>query len=283
MIAPDRIGTHGARPIEPTIRWCTDAVRSYSRFGVTVTESDLRRGVVRAPPERSRWFLGDVRHYLLHRPAIPTLVDTRSSASRMDYEIRIRQRTGIGAEEYAVLNIHQIGIEAPVRHVFEELLIWDGDSTCWPNNLATVDRIGGSLDEVRVRLFGIPMLSLFSLHAVELRTVPDAADVDNARYLLYECSGGYPIGTFCLYVRSAITGRETSGETQFFLVVGFNFFGKRDWSERSFVHRFWAAIHNRVTANVLNRFKQLCEWRFQRLQRGVATDPVSGSPPGDDT
>jgi len=146
--------------------------------------------------------------------------------------------------------------------------VWDGDSTCWPNNLATVERVGGTLDEIRVNLLGIRLLPLFSLHSLKLQNAPGTDDVDNARYLLYKCGGGYPIGIFCLYVRSAIAALGERSKTQFFLAVGFDFYGKRDWSQHSLIHRSWAAIHNRVTANVLNRFKQLCEWRFQRLQNG---------------
>jgi hypothetical protein len=168
-----------------------------------------------------------------------------------------------------VLNIHTIGIEAPARHVFEELLVWDGDSTCWPNNVAAAERVGGTLDEIRVSLLGIRWLPLFSLRSLKLQSAPDTGGGDNARYLLYECGGGYPIGMFCLYVRSSRAAMGESGKAQFFLAVGFDFFGRRDWSRQNLIHRFWAAIHNRVTANVLNRFKQLCEWHFQRLQDGL--------------
>jgi len=211
----------------------------------------------------------DIRHFFLHRPPIPTLIDTRSPENRHDYEQRIRQRLGIAAEQYSVLNIHRIGIDAPARHVFEELLVWDGDSTCWPNNVAAAERVGGTLDELRVSLLGIRAFPLFSLRSLKLQSAPNTGDGDNARYLLYQCGGGYPIGMFCLYVRSGIAALGERGRAQFFLAVGFDFFGKRDWSPQHLIHRVWAAIHNRVTANVLNRFKQLCEWRFQQLQDGV--------------
>jgi len=231
---------------------------------------------VPAPPGRSRWLFSDLRHFLLQRPSIPTLIDTRSSTNRHDYEQRIRQRTGIAVEQYSVLNIHRIGIEAPVRHVFQELLIWDGAASCWPNRVAAVERIDDELGEIRFNFLGIRSLPIFSLHSLKLQREPDAGAVDNARYLLYECTGGYPIGIFCLYVRSPIPAQGERKMTQFFLAVGFNFFGKRDWSERNVVPRVWAAIHNRVTANVLGRFKQLCEWRFRRLQAG-AVGPAAES------
>ncbi|MCP3978863.1 MAG: hypothetical protein GY716_05970 [bacterium] len=223
-----------------------------------------------APPRRSRWLLSDLRAFFFHRPAILTQADTRSPRGRHDYEQRIRQRTGIAVEQYGVLNIHRIGIEAPVRHVFEELLIWDGDSSCWPNNLASVRRVGGSLDEIRVRLLGIRLLPLFSLRSIKLQKVPVPEDGDNARYLVYKCEGGYPIGVFCLYVRSGIAALGERSTTQFFLATGFNFYGKRNWSRDNLIYRIWATIHNRVTANVLNRFKQLCEWRFRRLQSDLS-------------
>jgi hypothetical protein len=189
-----------------------------------------------------------------------------------------RQRTGIATEDYSVLNIHRIGIEAPARHVFEELFVWDGDSTCWPNSVAAVERVGGTLDEIRVSLFGIRSLPLFSLRSLKHQSAPDTRGGDNARYLLYECGGGYPIGMFCLYVRSAIAAIGERENTQFFVAVGFDFYGKRDWSHQNLIHRSWAAIHNRVTANVLNRFKQLCEWRFQRLQGGVPGRGIGREP-----
>jgi hypothetical protein len=60
------------------------------------------------------------------------------------------------------------------------------------------------------------------------------------------------------------------GEThksQLMFGVGFNFFGERDWKEKQkLVSRLWEWVHNRVTANVLNRMKQLSEWRLESLQ-----------------
>ncbi len=231
-----------------------------------------------APPKRSRWLPSDLRRFFLHRPAISTLIDTRSTQERHDYEQRIRQRIGIAVEQYAVLNIHRIGIDAPVGHVFEELLVWDGDSTCWPNKLASVERVDGTLHEIRVSFLGIRSLPLFSLHALKAQGSPGSEDADSARYLAYECGGGYPIGVFCLYVRSRIAALGERSTTQFFLATGFNFYGKRDWSARHVIHRTWAVIHNRVTANVLNRFKQLCEWRFRRMQMGMSDNTTGDNP-----
>ena len=45
---------------------------------------------------------------VLHRPTMPTLMDSKSDAGREDYEHRIRQRLGLSVSEYAILNIHKI-------------------------------------------------------------------------------------------------------------------------------------------------------------------------------
>jgi len=72
-----------------------------------------------------------------------------------------------------------------------------------------------------------------------------------------------------MYVRSSIPDQGEKNQSQLFLVVGFNFYGKENWSKNSFVNNIWEFIHDRVTANVLNRLKQLSEWRFQKLMSGV--------------
>ena len=191
------------------------------------------------------------------------------------------QRIGIDVTKYSVLNIHRIGIQVPVQHVFEELLQWDGDSTCWPNHLATVDRIDGKLEHMQIFLlgrkkypvglkngfFGKKFIPLFCLNAIRFQHMPGLSD-DNARYLLYDSSGGYPIGIFTMYVRSPIAERGEVEPAQLFLAVGFNFYGKENRSKINIVNKIWEKVHNRVTTNVLNRFKQLCEWRFQRIQEG---------------
>jgi hypothetical protein len=167
-----------------------------------------------------------------------------------------------------VLNIHRIGIQVPVRYVFEELLSWDGDSTCWPNHIATVDRLDGRLEKIQIFLLGIKKFKpLFNLNAIKFQHLPGCSD-DNARYLLFDSSGGYPIGIFAMYVRSPIAEHKELEQTQLFFAVGFNFYGKVQRNNISIFNKIWEKIHNRVTANVLNRLKQLSEWRFQRLQDG---------------
>ncbi len=234
------------------------------------------------PPSRSNSVLSDVRRFFLHKPEQPTLIRFRTEAERQNYSHRIMQRIGIDVSEYVIMNIHQIGIDAPVRYVFEELLRWNGDSTCWPNHLARVERIDGRLEAIRLFLcgwqrypfglrrgiFGLSFIPLFNLNAKRFQQVPPTSDCDNARYLLYECSGGYPIGIFAMYARSSIAEQNEAEPTQVFLAVGFNFYGRESLSKTKLVNRTWEWVHDRVTANVLNRFKQLCEWRFSQIQGG---------------
>jgi len=235
----------------------------------------------KTPPKKSKGMLSDINHFLLHKPAIPTLIRFATEEEREDYSLRIMQRIGIDIAKYSVLNIHRIGIEVPVRYVFEELLHWDGDSTCWPNHLATVDRKDGQLEHIQIfffgrkkypfglrnSFFGLKYIPLFNLNAKKFQHLPSLSD-DNARYLLYDSSGGYPIGIFTMYVRSAVKGLGEIEQSQLFFAVGFNFYGKESRSRISIVNKVWEKIHNRVTRNILNRFKQLCEWRFQRIQNG---------------
>ena len=223
---------------------------------------------MKTPPEKSRGILSDIRFFLLHKPDIRTLIEFSNEAEKEDYSHRIMQRTGLDVTQYSVLNIHRIGIEVPVRYVFEELLSWDGDSTCWPNHIATVDRLDGRLEKIQIFLLGLKKFKpLFSLSALRFQHLPGISD-DNARYLLYDSSGGYPIGIFSMYVRSPIVEHNELEQAQLFFAVGFDFYGKACSSNINIVNKIWEKIHNRATSNILNRFKQLCEWRFQRLQNG---------------
>lgn len=223
---------------------------------------------MKKPPEKSRNIFTDIRHFLLHKPAIPTFIEFSGTEDRLDYGYQIGQRTGVDATKYSVLNIHRIGIDVPVRYVFEELLSWDGDSTCWPNHIATVDRLEGQLEKIQIYLMGFKKIKpLFSLDAIKFQHLPGISD-DNARYLLFDSHGGYPIGFFAMYVRSAITEQNETEKAQLFFAVGFDFYGKVRGIDIRFINKIWEMIHNRVTSNILNRLKQLCEWRFQRLQDG---------------
>ncbi|MEE8426887.1 MAG: hypothetical protein V3S15_06345 [Woeseiaceae bacterium] len=62
---------------------------------------------------------------------------------------------------------------------------------------------------------------------------------------------------FCNYVRSSIDEMGEIEQSQVFMVVDFNFYGKKNWPDTHFVNTAWERIHNRVPANILNRFKQL--------------------------
>lgn len=191
------------------------------------------------------------------------------------------QRIGIDTNRYSVLNINKIGIEAPVSYIFNELLQWNGDPTCWPNHIAKVDRIENDVNKIRIlpcgwkrypfkfmkSFFGLPLIPLFFLNVIRIKKVPDNFDIDNARYLLYECSGGYPIGILAIYVRSSIPDLGELTKSQLIFGVGFNFFGNEKWQEkRKLVSAVWEWVHNRVTANVLNRVKQLSEWGIDTIQ-----------------
>jgi len=235
-----------------------------------------------AVPPRSEGLLSDVRYFLLNKPAVATLIDFTLSAERDRYSQRIMQRLGISVNDYRILNIHKIGINAPVQYVFEELQKWNFDSICWPNHIATVGRIDEQLEHIELFLFGYnkllnklkkgrfgsKIIPLFNLDAIKFQDSPNNTDVDNARYLLYRCSGGYPIGIFAIYVRSPISEEGESEQAQLFFIVGFNFYGNKGLSDVYIINKAWEKIHNRVTSNVLNRIKQYCEGRFQNIQDG---------------
>jgi hypothetical protein len=187
------------------------------------------------------------------------------------------QRVGVGVTDYTILNIHKIGIEVPVRYVFEELLQWDRNSDYWPNHMARVKRVEGDLKNVQIFLFGLEKMDyrktaakplfilkpLFSMAALKFQHTPEASDADNARFMLYKCSGGYPIGIFSLYVRSSISENEEKEQTQLFSMVAFNFYGKKQWFFTHFINGIWEKIHNRTTSNILNRIKIIFEDKFQ--------------------
>ena len=235
-----------------------------------------------SPPAKSKGLWSDIWYFLLHRPKIPTLIKFDSKGERENFSFRILQRLAIGVSKYKILNIHKIAVDAPAKYVFEELLKWNGDSTCWPNHIAQVNRKQEQLEHLKIYLFGWKKspawlkkglfgskdIPLFQLDAINLQKTPDAVEADNARYLLYKCSGGYPIGVFTLYVRSSIESLQEEGQSQLFLMVGFNFYGKENWSEMKLINRTWELIHNRVTSHVLNRIKQLSEWRFEKIKGG---------------
>lgn len=234
------------------------------------------------PPSKSKNTFSDVWHFLIHKPDIPTLIKFTSLPEKEDYSYRILQRLDIKVSDYRILNIHKIGVHVPAKYVFEELLRWNGDSTCWPNHIAKVVRKNNQLENLHIFLFGwskyrawikkwlmkLKLIPLFKLNAIHFQKLPDPMAADNARYLLYESYGGYPIGVFAMYVRSSIDAQNEKEQSQLFLMVGFNFYGKEQWSKGKFINRIWEKVHDRVTSNVLFRIKKLCEWRFEKIQSG---------------
>ncbi len=237
--------------------------------------SSNNKVITKHPPSSSKNLLTDIWNFLIHKPESSTHVKLDSYEQREEYTQRVLQRIGMEVSGYSVLNFHKIGIEAPAGAIFEELLNWNGDSTCWPNHVAKVYRIEDQIEELEILLFGIKKFPfgwfspLFKLNSIRIHRTPVFADTDNARYLLYKCSGGYPIGIFAMYVRSSVPANGESSQSQLFLGVGFDFYGKKKTSKFNIVNYIWAKIHNRVTSNTLNRLKQLCEWRFEKMQGGV--------------
>jgi hypothetical protein len=221
--------------------------------------------------------LSDLRNFFLHRPRVPTLIDASSPEGREQYTWRIAQRLGISVSEYTVLNIHRIGVRAPVRYVFEKLREWTPDPDAWPNHLATLEGVDADRNHLKILFLGkltrwlrrtlLPsdFGTLFRLAALRIRSDPQPSDRDNARYVLYECSGGYPIGIFAIYVRSPISDLDERSPSQLFFCVSFNFWGRRSWPLVRTLGRVWEAIHNRATSNILNRFKTRCESDFRDL------------------
>ncbi len=248
-----------------------------------MSDTKIATNTIQSPPSRSNGLFSDFRSFLWNKPKIQTLIKFNSEEKRLEYNQRILQRVGEGVDQYSVLNVHRIGIEAPVSYVFNELLNWNGDSTCWPNHIAKVERKDNDIESIRIlpfgwkkypfgfqkSFFGMNFIPLFYLNSIRVKRVPDAFDFDNARYLLYKCSGGYPIGIFLMYVRSSIADMGETEQTQLFFSVGFNFYGKEYQSKWSFFNGIWESVHNWVTDNVLNRIKQLSEWRIEKMEAGT--------------
>jgi hypothetical protein len=224
-------------------------------------------------PVNSTSVLSDIRNFVIHRPAIPTQVAVESDTWREDYTRRIAERTGVDVSVYSILNIHRIGIDATIETVFEEVERWEGGSACWPDYLATIEQTPGEQDGFRVVLFGRSGAmrwlrrrlgpdfgTLFVATVSEARRIPHLQDTENARFFLWNCSGGYPIGVFSILARSRIADRGEIEPTHLFFAVGFNPYGS--WTLGRIGGPFrsaWQFAHDRVTSNVLNRFKGLCE------------------------
>lgn len=220
-------------------------------------------------PRRSVNTFTDIYHYLIKNPGLSTLVKSSNQDARTEIGSSILQRTGIDVQNFKMLNLHRIGINAPASYIFDELLKWSGDSICWPNHIAKVQLQNNSLEHIKIyllginfRLFGFNFFHLFDLSSIKIQHSPSSSDQDNARYLLYECKGGYPIGVFSMYVRSSIPERGEKEMSQLFMMVSFNFYGKSN-ARANIFNKVWERIHNRVTSNMIYRFKELCECKFE--------------------
>lgn len=225
----------------------------------------------------------DFGRYFLKRPPLPTLIRLPTEAERVNYGARSLQRLRARVDLYSVLNIHRIGIEAPPLLVWERTRAWGADSNCWPTCIVPIERPSGSEDSFELclfgrkrplpgfpdELFGLQIIPLFRMQLERCQDTPSALDPDNARFMLYRCVGGYPIGLFAIYVRSPIASEGEQEPTQFFFVVAFDFYGHPQWSRVGPVRWVWERLHNRVTGNVLNRFKRECEAEFARIQAGT--------------
>ena len=251
---------------------------------MTEQEPVVRAGIQSSPAESSS-LVSDVTGFVLHRPEVTTHVSVESDSWREDYTLRIAQRTGVDVSVYSILNIHRIGINAPVEVVFEEVERWNGGSYAWPDHIAMIEEIPDEPDGFRViflghtaimrwlrRRLGPQFGMLFRATVVEARRVPNAQDLDNARFFLWNCSGGYPLGVFSIFVRSSIPERGETDPTQVFFAVGFNPFGHAFLGRIRPIRTIWQAVHDSVTSNVLNRFKHQCEASFRDLQLGAVRE-----------
>jgi len=237
----------------------------------------------------SRTLWGDLYHFLFRKAEKETLIRFETTVERERFSQRILQRLGVGVDQYSVLNIHKIGINVPGRYVFEELLTWDNDSPYWPNRLACIKRREGILDHIQIFLFGMESIfsfkifdfsgfrlpPLFRMDKLHFNRTPRTSDLDNARSLLYECSGGYPIGIFSMYVRSSIPEQNEKEVSQLFFMVAFNFFGEQNWFYNKIINNIWERIHDRATANIMNRIKNICEISFNDFSEPGYKEPQS--------
>ena len=87
---------------------------------MTEPEPAGHSGIAAGPADASG-LVSDVTGFVFHRPEISTHVAVESDSWREDYTLRIAQRTGVDVSVYSILNIHRIGINAPVEIVFEEV------------------------------------------------------------------------------------------------------------------------------------------------------------------
>ena len=232
------------------------------------------------PYEKSNSILSDIRYFFLNKPETNTLIELKSEFDRDHYNQLIFSRTGYELGNYKMLNIHRIAVDAPADFIFDVLMKWNSESCWWPNHIAKVHALDDQLSHIDVFLFGklnfrprnrsqspdFHLLRLFNLSLLKKEESKLTNAIDNAHYLFYQCSGGYPIGVFSLFTRNSIPERNETCKSQLFMMVSFNFYGIKSWSKIKFITKPWEAIHNRVTSNSLIRIKNYCELNYQDQQ-----------------
>ncbi|HEY9115318.1 MAG TPA: hypothetical protein VIN10_11520 [Bacteroidales bacterium] len=225
---------------------------------------------------KSNSILSDIRYFFIQKSEIDTLVKFQPENGRQQYNQLIFDRIGLEVDKFKMLNIHQIAIDVPVDFLFGELMKWNSDSCWWPNHIAKVHALDDRLSRINVFLFGkinfsfkkqkkspeFHLLRLFNFKLIKKEN-NSSPENKNAHYLLYECSGGYPIGVFSLFMRDSIPENNETCKSQLFMMVSFNFYGIKSLSRIKMITKTWEAIHNRVTSNSLNRIKNYCEMNFQ--------------------
>lgn len=213
----------------------------------------------KSEPNGRAGFLSDCARFIVRSPAEQTFLDLSQPGRREIYDSRVLERLGVNVAEADVLNIHRIGIEAPPEIVWSDVAKWNPDAGYLPERIVRCAWEDENHERGGVRLLGLSFLPLFRLNLVRRQDVPPPNDPDHARYVLYRCSGGYPMGVFSIYIRSRIAAEGEVEPTQMFFMVSFDFFGKKHWLGARAVRPVWESVHNRVTAQILNRFKAYCQ------------------------
>jgi hypothetical protein len=230
------------------------------------------------PQNRFARLWRDFVSFFVRQPGEPTHIDLSLPELRQEYDRRVFERVGVSVADNDVLNIHRIGINAPPDFVWQVWARRDPEAYYWPTRIAFPSLRNQSRNEGALLLFGRPYLRLFRAVLIRRHDVPQDSDPHEGRYALYRCTGGYPIGIFGMYARPRNVTEGDIEPTQVFFLVAFDFFGRKHWLGSRAVRPIWESIHNRVTTQVLNRFKAHCESAYARAQEPelVANQPPPG-------
>lgn len=227
--------------------------------------------------KKSTSILTDIKYFFFEKPGIETFIKINTPSDREYYNDLVHNRIGEEISNYKLLNIHRIGIQAPAEFIFNELMNWGSDSCWWPNHIAKVNVLDAERSKINIFLFGnlslkpkkmnrppgFHLLRLFNLTLIKKEQNRDKQSDENVHFLLYKCSGGYPIGIFNLFTRNSDPERNESGLSQLFMMVGFNPHGIKFLSRIKLITKPWEKIHNRVSSNALFRIKKYCEANYQ--------------------